>query len=313
MSIKKRYFRQVHFFLGGLIGDVVGGLIGSAFQKDTMNTQAGIQRDLMKYQSDLQMENTKEVNTHKHQWEIEDLMSAGLNPILSANTTGFASAPSVSASAPSGSSQYSPNMAGLLNSAINQDIQSKKLDNDLKRIDIEKGKLELDTKIANEATIPESLAKQSFVQTQEERERQQITIDRQLADKDIEIKSQQVKTMIQDRVNSIRQLEGQLELWKKQGNAMMVQATAAMISAQASQLNAFVGQQVGESIVSKNKNETAESIQRQVLNSYDIQRKDVDTRYYTGYRSDIVGATGSVFGNIMHDFNPISSALGLLK
>lgn len=36
---------------------------------------------------------TKYVNTHKHQWEVEDLRKAGLNPILSAmNGMGYASA-----------------------------------------------------------------------------------------------------------------------------------------------------------------------------------------------------------------------------
>lgn len=315
--LEDRLFKKAHFFLGelvaGIAGDIVGGFIGSAFQQDNMNHQAGLQKDLMQFQSKLQMDNTRELNQNKHQWEVDDLKNAGLNPILSAGSSAFATAPVVSGSSVGSNPSYSPNLGGLLNSAINQEVQSKRLDNELKKIDIDKGKLELDTQIAHEATIPESVAKQTFTMTQEERTRQQITIDRQLADKDIEIKSEQVKSIIQDRANSIKMLEGQLEYWRMQGNAAMVSATAAMINAQSNQLNAYVNSQVGQSIISKNENETKESINRQVLQGYDINVKQIDSDYYTYYRKTGTGATGAIFKQMLDDFSPISSALGLLK
>lgn len=311
--LEDRFFNKAHFFLGelvaGIAGDIVGGFIGSAFQQDNMSHQAGLQKDLMKYQSDLQMENTRELNQNKHQWEVDDLKNAGLNPILSAGSSAFATAPVVSGSSVGSNPSYSPNLGGLLNSAINQEVQSKRLDNELKKIDIDKGKLELDTQIAHEATIPESVARQTFTMTQEERTRQQITIDRQLADKDIEIKSEQVKTIIQDRVNSIKMLEGQLEYWRMQGNAAMVSATAAMINAQANQLNAYVNSQVGQSIISKNNSDTRLNIQREVLNGYDIDLKKYNTESYLRYRDTNAGIFGQGVAYGLQDMGSILAGL----
>ena len=60
-----------------VIGNVAGNLLNSAtssyFQGQAMNKQFELQKKLFEYE-----------NTHKHQFEVEDLKAAGLNPILSA-------------------------------------------------------------------------------------------------------------------------------------------------------------------------------------------------------------------------------------
>lgn len=73
-------------FLSSLGGNILGNVVNTAFSKWNASNQAKIQNASTKY-----------VNTHKHQWEVQDLRNAGLNPILSAtNGMGYANAGSVS-------------------------------------------------------------------------------------------------------------------------------------------------------------------------------------------------------------------------
>ncbi len=74
-------------FLGSAAGAVVGGIgeyfgtsSANALQQSLFNQQLGFNREVMQ---------------NRHQWEVEDLKKAGLNPLLSATTgTGTLSAPS---------------------------------------------------------------------------------------------------------------------------------------------------------------------------------------------------------------------------
>ncbi|QCS36614.1 minor capsid protein [Capybara microvirus Cap3_SP_535] len=68
-------------FVGGIAGDFLGGVLGSSTGKSNADYQVELQKDLVKY-----------INENKHQWEVSDLKAAGLNPILSANSSGFGSA-----------------------------------------------------------------------------------------------------------------------------------------------------------------------------------------------------------------------------
>nr|CAI9752545.1 minor tail protein [Microvirus sp.] len=73
-------------FLGSAAGSIIGG-IGEYFGTSSANS---LQQSLFNQQIAF----NKEVMQNRHQWEVEDLKKAGLNPLLSATTgTGTLSAP----------------------------------------------------------------------------------------------------------------------------------------------------------------------------------------------------------------------------
>lgn len=99
-------------FLGSDAGSVAGSLINSAFSGLNASTS---------YHYNLKL--AKAVNTNKHQWEVSDLRKAGLNPILSANSTGFANAGSVAVSSSDmglGSAEASSNTSYKLGKEANK-------------------------------------------------------------------------------------------------------------------------------------------------------------------------------------------------
>lgn len=63
----------------GVIGKAAGSAIDVYNSKSIMERQYNYSKQLAEY-----------VNSNKHQWEVSDLKNAGLNPILSANSTGYA-------------------------------------------------------------------------------------------------------------------------------------------------------------------------------------------------------------------------------
>lgn len=102
-------------FLGALVGAVAGGLMGLA--GDSMNNSAAASR-----QEDAQAFN-REAMQNKHQWEVQDLKKAGLNPMLSAmnGSTG-----TLGSSAASASSSSVGSSAASMSSAFAQNMLAKK-------------------------------------------------------------------------------------------------------------------------------------------------------------------------------------------
>lgn len=82
-----------NFLSGSGIGDLMdfgSGALG--LYNDLTGNSAKQQMELMRYQSQLQNESWKYQMSNRHQFEVEDLRNAGLNPILSANSAGAISA-----------------------------------------------------------------------------------------------------------------------------------------------------------------------------------------------------------------------------
>ena len=92
-------------FLGGL-GAAIGGLLGFAGQESANDAQM----EMLERQIELQ----KEVLQNKVQWNVDDMRSAGLNPVLSVMGSGGASGSAPSASAP----QVGNSGAAAMNSAL---------------------------------------------------------------------------------------------------------------------------------------------------------------------------------------------------
>lgn len=99
-------------FIGGVIS-AVGSIVGSKIGAKQSSKEAAQGRQ----HSDYQLQN-------KHQWEVEDLRKAGLNPILSAGNYGNSAG-----SSPTGQG-FAPDLGNVVNSAIGME----KLDQEIKNL-----------------------------------------------------------------------------------------------------------------------------------------------------------------------------------
>lgn len=126
--------------LGSALGPVistVGGLLGGAMQAHSASKQAELE-------ARLQRENWEYAQTHAHQFEVQDLRDAGLNPILSANHSQLASMPAVSI--PSGPSAYGnlgTNLASAIQASMHNEIEKGQLEVKKKELEIRNEELQI--------------------------------------------------------------------------------------------------------------------------------------------------------------------------
>ena len=97
-------------FLGDALGPVigaVGGILGESISTSSANS---LQRETL----EKQMAFNREVMQNRHQWEVNDLKKAGLNPLLSATSpTGTLSSPGAPAAAKANYAQSAQALASL--------------------------------------------------------------------------------------------------------------------------------------------------------------------------------------------------------
>lgn len=89
-------------------------------------------KDQFKYQTELQKQ-ANEMNVynaqHKHQWEMEDLAKAGINPVLTANGSGANTSGATAGGATAGTPQG--DILGAIQSAVNLANQMKQTDSNI--------------------------------------------------------------------------------------------------------------------------------------------------------------------------------------
>lgn len=123
----------------GLGGDVAGGLFGTSSAKSQNKAAAR--------EAELSRQFTREQMQNRHQWEVNDLRAAGLNPILSAGGT-----PSM------GGSNMAP-VVGELDSAANsaRDASKRILERKMAKQDL-KTNMAMAGKLGMEAVAADSIA-----------------------------------------------------------------------------------------------------------------------------------------------------------
>lgn len=125
----------------GIVGSVVGGLFGMA----GASQQAASAKEQTILAAKLQRANWEYAQKNAHQFEIEDLRNAGLNPILSANHSQLASMPSVSiGSGASGYGQLGSIMAHAVTSGLQLRNDNERIKLEQAKVDLDKSRLELD-------------------------------------------------------------------------------------------------------------------------------------------------------------------------
>ena len=127
-------------FLGSALGSVVSGLFGLA--GGSMQQQSAMAQ--LEKQAELQRQNWEYAQKNAHQFEVEDLRNAGLNPILSATHSQLAGMSSVGSA--SGSSAYSnlgSNISSAITSALENDRKKEEINLKSKEVELEKQRVEL--------------------------------------------------------------------------------------------------------------------------------------------------------------------------
>lgn len=215
-------------FLGDFFEPVMGlatSVIGSAFQN---SATAGFQSANMDF--------VREQLQNKHQWEVEDLRKAGLNPILSATNGSSA----VSTGSPQGAAvDISKAMEAISNSAL------MKKETELKQfaLDTERMKAEADMIIAKqkENLTPSAI---ELNQTQSDLNLTNIWRLNKLVPLEEAYSKANVDYTIQKMINSIIEVNAKARYYEKAGNAQLMIGSAAQSQAAAAHRQADISAKI---------------------------------------------------------------------
>lgn len=228
---------KYHCFLGGLIGgalDIVGGIIGADMQNSASES---MQSNNIEWQRE-QLQN-------KHQWEVEDLRKAGLNPILSAPNASSA----VSAGSPQGANpniQLSKALEALSNSALMQK------ETELKKFALDTDRIKADAAMI-EAKSNEAVGNSAIEKNQTEADLNVTNIWRisEITPLEVAYTKANISKTEQDMLNSIAQVQALIQLYDRQGTAALMMGEAAQSSAVAANRQA-AAQEIIASVAEQN-------------------------------------------------------------
>lgn len=177
-------------FLGSLGSSLIGTAASTLAGHWSAKQNASLSKDIWRYQQQ-----------NAHQFEVQDLRAAGLNPILSATNSQIAGMSSVSGGSVSdnglGAAAINASSAKAMK-LIDAEIEGKKLDNDTKRLGLEAGRLDLDRAIGSSTIDLNNSAKDvndanvGYLNGKTENERLTTASEIKLRDKEIEHISAQI-------------------------------------------------------------------------------------------------------------------------
>ena len=232
--------RPIYYCLFGLDDSIGGALLGGV-----MDIAGGIfSADMQNSATEaMQMRNIaweKEQLQNKHQWEVEDLRKAGLNPILSAPNASSA----VSAGSPQGASpniQLSKTLEALSNSALmRKETELKQFALDTERIKADAAMIEAKQK---EFLTPSA---QALNQTQADLNITNIWRMSKLVPLEEAYAKANIDKTKQDMLNSIVQVQALVRYYDAQGRAAIMMGSAAQSQAAAAHRNAAANEIIAE-------------------------------------------------------------------
>lgn len=280
-------------FLGSAAGAIVGG-IGEYFGTSSANA-------LQESMFNKQMAFNREVMQNRHQWEVEDLKKAGLNPLLSATSpTGTLSAPGASAPAKANYAQSAQAIATL--AIQDKQAEAQLASSEAAKLNAESLKRKTDFETGSQFDFAKSSWQSDF------------NLRKSLADSSISTASEQQKliqaqTMAQKIQNVYAPYLNELQL--SQGEQAM--ALAAMkTDAEVKELNARAGSEITNAQANMMFAENAQKmgVSQRALNSatikntlQDVQHKAYQQRYEN--KGDMWYDFSNYFGNVIKNFVPI--------
>lgn len=213
-------------FLSSALG-VVGSLVGASMQN---SAQAQFQAQNYAYQ--------KESLQNRHQWEVEDLKKAGLNPILSATNS---SGGMINTGTPSAASVDLPKaLEQIANSALaRKDEQLREYNAQTDRIKADADMLRARQDEAKTSSAIELTQAQTGTTKEQAR---YLVKSAEMMDKNYELQKiynqAQVREIDQRIINSVAEVKAKVQYLKDSGRAALMSASAAQVSAQAAMQNA---------------------------------------------------------------------------
>lgn len=204
--------------VGGILGESIGASSANSLQRETLDKQIAFNREVMQ---------------SRHQWEVEDLKKAGLNPLLSATSpTGTLSAPGSPAAAKANYAQSAQALASL--SIQNKQAEAQLASSEAAKLNAESLKRKTDFETGSQFDFAKSSWQSDF------------NLRKSLADSSIATASEQQKlikaqTMYQKIQNVYLPYLNELSLSQgEQAMALAVMKTDAEVK----ELNARAGSEV---------------------------------------------------------------------
>lgn len=266
-------------FLGDLIG-AIGGIIGAGMEADAAEDANALQYKMFKEGQDF----NKEVMQSRHQWEVQDLRDAGLNPLLSATSpTGTLSSPAAPAAHKANVAQSAASLGQMLGGLT---VQNKMAEAALTNADAAKI-----SAIANDKKADVDKDRLLFEKTDKFKKESELIdaqVNNAIADSKMKdsvtarnvIENEWLPKIKQAELNEIQQriaasviiTAAQAEYFHKAGDAALSQASAAhRLAANAEKLG------ISQDMLNR---ENIEKVKQEMLGiEEDVERKARENRY----------------------------------
>lgn len=272
--------------VAGAVGEFFGASSANALQESMFNRQMAFNREVMQ---------------NRHQWEVEDLKKAGLNPLLSATSpTGTLSAPGASAPAKANYAQSAQALASL--AIQNKQAEAQLASSEAAKLNAESLKRKTDFETGSQFDFAKSSWQSDF------------NLRKSVADSSISTASEQQKliqaqTMYQKIQNVYAPYLNELNLSQgEQAMALAVMKTDAEVK----ELNARAGSEVTNAQANMMLAVNAEKmgVSQRSLNSANMKNvlQDVQHKFYE-QRFENKGYGwydfSNYFGKVIKNFIPI--------
>ena len=233
------------------LGDIAGAVIGAGSSIWGANQSNSAAFEMQANSINAQRESLQ----NRHQWEVEDLRKAGLNPILSATNSAGGSISGATANV------TAPDISGALNKIANSALMKKQtelLEKDL-QVKQDNAKANLTNADANQINAQAKMieAHNDQIKTNSAVEYNNANISylgamtnytKQKQENETAMNKMQIKEIDQRIINSVQELAAKVVYLQKTGDAALMSANAAQRNAAAQELMAQVAQQNGISL-----------------------------------------------------------------
>lgn len=233
------------------LGDIAGAVIGAGSSIWGANQSNSAAFEMQANSINAQRESMQ----NRHQWEVEDLRKAGLNPILSATNSAGGSISGATANV------TAPDISGALNKIANSAFAKKQTELLEKELQVKQDNAKANltnadaNQINSQARIIEAHNDQIKTNSAVEYNNANISYlgamtnyTKQKQENETAMNKMQISEIQQRIINSVQELAAKIVYLQKTGDAALMSASAAQRNAAAQELMAQVAQQNGISL-----------------------------------------------------------------